>query len=308
MSRSVYVLRIKPEFTDLVPQALQDDVLFIGWGEVPQLLTPTNTREDFRDALSAQYYPDAKTLNKAGAAAGNLWRFLRELPVGGVVLVPHRKKFYVAQVASEPVHRPDFHGFAGFERAARWLNDKRPFTQDARPEVYQVLLERKTCYFGGQPQVLSFVDSLLIDSSVADDLQALADRKDLNKTTREALVEARVGQGRYRDDLLAAWDNACAVTGCDEPKVLRASHALPWCKASDRERLDINNGLPLLANIDALFDAGLIAFEDDGQMLVSNKVNPKHHALLGVPARLRRAPTDEQAHFLRKHRALKFKG
>ncbi|HET9245398.1 MAG TPA: HNH endonuclease signature motif containing protein, partial [Xanthobacteraceae bacterium] len=56
---------------------------------------------------------------------------------------------------------------------------------------------------------------------------------------------------------------------------LRASHIKPWRESSDRERLDPANGLLLTANLDALFNDGLIAFDDEGQMLVSAQLTRK---------------------------------
>ena len=82
-------------------------------------------------------------------------------------------------------------------------------------------------------------------------------------TTRQQVIDARNGQGLYRDRLLAVWGGACAVTGLDEPAFLIASHAKPWKDAADVERLDGENGLPLIPNLDKLFDEGWISFADD---------------------------------------------
>ncbi|RQY86014.1 HNH endonuclease [Burkholderia stagnalis] len=123
-----------------------------------------------------------------------------------------------------------------------------------------------------------------------------------NPTTRERLVQARLGQGTYRDDVLVLWDNACAVTGCSLASVVVASHAKPWAHSTDDERLDPNNGLPLVATLDKLFDAGLIGFDPlTGAMHVASMVSAHDRALLGVPAPLRRKPSSKQAAFLRYH-------
>lgn len=55
------------------------------------------------------------------------------------------------------------------------------------------------------------------------------------------------------------------LTGISDTALLRASHIIPWkdC-ASDRERLDVHNGLLLSALWDAAFDRGLVTFGDDG--------------------------------------------
>lgn len=93
-------------------------------------------------------------------------------------------------------------------------------------------------------------------------------------TEREALIRQRVGQDIYRARLMSFWNGCCAVTGCDIPEILRASHAKPWADcATDTERLDVYNGFLLRADYDALFDAGLISFTDSGQMLVSPRLS-----------------------------------
>jgi hypothetical protein len=63
-------------------------------------------------------------------------------------------------------------------------------------------------------------------------------------TERDAIVKSRVGQGRYRKELLAMW-KSCAVTGLDIPELLRASHIKPWSDCNDRERVEAYNGLLL---------------------------------------------------------------
>lgn len=141
------------------------------------------------------------------------------------------------------------------------------------------------------------------------DLREIEERADSLKTTREALVQARLGQGRYRRELLARWEHRCAVTGCQVPQVLRASHAKPWHKCRDAERLDPDNGLPLVATLDALFDAGLITFDKSGRMEISTHLDENHQAslLLGVPRTLSKTPSDAVAAYLAAHRELVFK-
>jgi putative restriction endonuclease len=88
----------------------------------------------------------------------------------------------------------------------------------------------------------------------------------LDQTTRRAVVEARRGQGRFRQNVESI-ELKCRITGVTDPRLLRASHIKPWrsCMTS-AERLDGNNGLLLCPNADHLFDRGYISFEDDGQL------------------------------------------
>lgn len=144
-------------------------------------------------------------------------------------------------------------------------------------------------------------------TSVEADLRDL-DQSPLNETTRAALIDARLGQGRFRRELLRRWGGACAVTGCRVSAMLRASHCKPWCKSEHRERLDSNNGLVLSANLDALFDAGLITFDDAGGMLVSSVLSIGEQRELGLPAGLRRAPNARLCVYLAYHHEHVFLG
>jgi hypothetical protein len=103
-------------------------------------------------------------------------------------------------------------------------------------------------------------------------------------TEAERLVVQRVGQDIFREALSDLWFGRCAVTGLDQPELLRASHMKAWADCeSDAERLDPMNGLLLAAHWDAAFDRGLVTFEDDGTPLLSSLLSVSARALL-VPA------------------------
>lgn len=93
-----------------------------------------------------------------------------------------------------------------------------------------------------------------------------------------------MGQDLFREALLEYWEGRCAVTGLDVPELLRASHAKPWKDATDAERLDVHNGLLLAVHLDALFDRGLLSFENDGTALISPQLSTAARATLGIEA------------------------
>lgn len=111
----------------------------------------------------------------------------------------------------------------------------------------------------------------------------------LPKTTEaDRLVTQRIGQEIFREALLDYWGGCCAVTGVALTPVLRASHMKPWAHCeNDAERLNVFNGLLLVANLDALFDRGLISFEDTGAVLISQRVSEACRRQLQLSAELR---------------------
>ena len=140
-------------------------------------------------------------------------------------------------------------------------------------------------------------------STLAEDIDAIMN-KSVASTIKKALVDARVGQGGFRSSVLRLWNDCCCVTKSCTHDAIRASHIKPWRESTDQERLDPANGLPLAASLDALFDAGLISFEDSGLMLVSRRLPLSERTIYGVVERvLIKAPPPETAKYLSYHRA-----
>ncbi len=143
---------------------------------------------------------------------------------------------------------------------------------------------------------------------LATDLDAVLQDPELDPTTKERLVDARIGQGIFRAGVLNLWDHRCCVTGSTLREAIRASHIKPWRLSSNIERLDSSNGLPLLASFDALFDAGLISFSDNGHMVVSSMVNDTERIILDLAQKsLRKRPSERTAAYLAHHREVTFK-
>lgn len=94
------------------------------------------------------------------------------------------------------------------------------------------------------------------------------DFSNLSETERSAIRSSRIGQGPWRKELDLRWKN-CSLTGCSIRTLLRGSHIRPWRDANNKQRLDPDNGLLLRADVDALFDAGLVTFSDTGKVAVS---------------------------------------
>lgn len=137
------------------------------------------------------------------------------------------------------------------------------------------------------------------------DMDALPDMARVSTTVRKALIDARVGQGAYRANVLKLWGSQCALTGCLLPAVLTASHAKPWHLCTNKERLDPYNGLLLASHVDKLFDAGLIGFADDGRLLRKPEVSDAVMTSLGLDpqGRLRRLHAKHQP-YIAAHRTL----
>ena len=101
-----------------------------------------------------------------------------------------------------------------------------------------------------------------------DQQQRIIEASSIPETTRQALVQARRGQGLFKQRV-SNIERACRITLVDNINHLIASHIKPWRESSDDERLSQGNGFLLTPSIDHLFDRGFITFSDDGELIVS---------------------------------------
>ena len=172
------------------------------------------------------------------------------------------------------------------------------------------------------PQVIDFLNQELDrfvphpeyeDSQYPDDnpLSDLADFEvagdSSRDTERRIVAESRLGQGTFRRHLIQFW-SACAVTGCKEESLLKASHIKPWRDSNNVERLDPYNGLLLLPNLDSAFDRGLITFSDDGSIRISDQIDEEDKDILGIHDDMELSEVDRRhVKYLRYHREYVFK-
>ena len=146
-----------------------------------------------------------------------------------------------------------------------------------------------------------FGDRETSQHELEEDLKQTRGRQDISETTKKRLVDARLGQGQFRSELEEVFNSGCAVTGVRLRDVLRASHILPWREANDEARLDVNNGLLLAANLDALFDRFLITFDRAGAIQISPAISKSERELLGPLKGLVAAPSEQQWKYLALH-------
>lgn len=125
-------------------------------------------------------------------------------------------------------------------------------------------------------------------------------------TEAERLVVQRIGQNVFREALMAYWGGHCPMTGISDPALLRASHIVPWAECDDdAHRLDVHNGLLLSALWDAAFDAGLVSFTDDGEVLFSPELTMSARSALDERSvELIRGLTEPHANNLARHRRM----
>ncbi len=131
----------------------------------------------------------------------------------------------------------------------------------------------------------------------------------ISKNKKETIIQARIGQGKYREKLLEECPY-CPFTLVNDERLLIASHIKPWSKADNKEKIDPKNGLMLTPTYDKLFDRGFITFDDDKKLIVSPWLSPMNQKRLGIHTGLvvSKLPLDEKRkEYLKYHREYVFK-
>ncbi|HEU0233629.1 MAG TPA: HNH endonuclease signature motif containing protein [Gallionella sp.] len=98
--------------------------------------------------------------------------------------------------------------------------------------------------------------------------------EDYTGETKRVVTEQRIKQTFFRRAVLSSYRGRCCMSGLSEPRLLVASHIVPWSK-DKANRLNPRNGLCLSAIHDRAFDKGLITLTDDFKIVVSEELKRK---------------------------------
>lgn len=87
-----------------------------------------------------------------------------------------------------------------------------------------------------------------------------------------AETKVRRGQTLFRAAVMSAYQHRCCITGLADPRLLNASHIVPW-RDDVANRLNPRNGLCLSALHDRAFDRGFITFDADLRLVLSHQID-----------------------------------
>lgn len=150
--------------------------------------------------------------------------------------------------------------------------------------IFKLINDKEEILYLFKPFVDYFEDS----RDIIEKIKTEINNSDLKKTTKEIIIQARIGQGKYRQDIIKELTH-CIITNVDDVKLLIASHIKPWAKCdSNQERIDKYNGLLLTPTYDKLFDSGLITIEnlnknENAKILISPYLSEYNISKLKIP-------------------------
>ena len=218
-----FVLRMKLGGGDRVPEALECNQIFIGWSDLEGLLNYELSWEEFRALVKNMFHPDDPNQRKAGANSGHLWRFIREMEKGDLVVVPHGSDFYVAKIVGDATYDPTkVSNDTAHRRNVIWQNNKKAIPRtSARSALIGRMRSQGTCTRA---------------SDLIDDIQeclhnAASDHEPtFHNDLQEALIEKTLErlQSGYIDN------NSFESLICEMMKVLGSSDARVVARNKDK--------------------------------------------------------------------------
>jgi len=176
-------------------------------------------------------------------------------------------------------------------------------------EISQQLFEALLAHSDVKPSILEDVKPYLASNDSQDEIHEtdIIQRVNIGPLEKENLVKSRRGQGIFKTNVKMI-EKECRVTKLKDRDFLIASHIKPWKDSNDIEKIDGNNGLLLSPHVDKLFDSGLISFADDGDLLLSSKLNLEVLKIWGIDNKLSAGVFSvEQKAYLKFHRENRFK-
>ena len=188
MERQAFVLRMFLGGIYRLPEALECNQIMIGWAHVEGLLDPSLSWEEFRNTVS----PNEENRYRVGWAGGTMWRFVREMNIDDLVVVPYGSNFYVARIAGPVTYdKSKEEEDTSYRRCVEWLNDGRPIPRlYARSALIAKMGTQHICL--NASNLMSQIEECL---SIAEAGKKPSFQVDLQqKLVKETLAEIRSGR------------------------------------------------------------------------------------------------------------------
>ena len=173
-------------------KALADNDIILGWSEAIGLLDPALDWWTFRALVKKAYYASDQDQVRAGRAAGNLWRFIRDMQLGDLVAVPHGSVFHIGRIVGPTRHdQAKVEEDSAYRRQVEWLNGKKPIQRAiAKTALQSRMTTRGTCV-----EATDLLPAIRDALTVAEKGQSPTFSKDLRrKLIDQTLAELRSGR------------------------------------------------------------------------------------------------------------------
>ena len=157
------------------------------------------------------------------------------------------------------------------------------------------------------PELFQYTETIFEREKVAENTDIIIDEiernisPDIEGKERVCLIKARINQSYFRDKLLKKYGKCC-LCGVSDSRFLVASHIKPWTSSASNEKVDVENGLLLWPNHDKLFDTGMITFDDNGCIIISEQVSSNDRVFMNLSDRMFISMSNKMKKYMCYHR------
>lgn len=144
-SQQAFIVRMNTGGGDVAELGRELGLLLVGWSGARDLDDPTLDYDAFRDRVHEAHYAADDDYRRSGRAAGVLWRFMREMQRGDLIVVPRPGSFWIGEVTGDA-----FESDAGdlddtvHRRPVAWLDEAGISRRRARSALVSRMKSRGT--------------------------------------------------------------------------------------------------------------------------------------------------------------------
>ena len=171
------------------------------------------------------------------------------------------KEFFQRHKQAKTLYKIVLEGFENFPTTTttttEGVSDQEPVTTNNTT---------KSCYHTASIETTDIEDNLTQCSRELEKQGYFDPKNEIDARNRIlASIVQRSGQARFRNQLLKAYNNRCAITECNVIFALEAAHILPY---KGEYTNDVRNGLLLRSDIHTLFDLGKLSINPENYCVV----------------------------------------
>lgn len=199
MNQQAFIIRCAPSGINRLEELLEKNQIVIGWSYTRDKLFDTSLdREEFKQNLRELYYPHyEENPYSLGQATGYMWRFIREMNIGDLAIVPIPRAFYLGEITSDTIYLEDkVEDDTAIRRNVKWLNDGKPIQRD----YCGAGLISRLKYQGTCVSATDLIEDIRLANESSKKRRRPTFKNQLNENLKMKVADFMVSKEAYLDD------------------------------------------------------------------------------------------------------------